>query len=144
MGAAASRTEAGAMTEQQLEAIRARCEAATPGPWSTRQAENEHVVAVDAVVNGDSRIGCTTARYEFISCHGSEEMPEEGRIVASFNAEFVAHAREDVPALLAYIEELEADLRMHREERVRLRAENLRLSHLAGDKKLVFTMKGER
>lgn len=35
---------------------------------------------------------------------------------------------QDVTGLLAYIEELEADLRLHREERIRLRAENYRLS----------------
>ena len=37
----------------------------------------------------------------------------------------------DMSDLLAYIEELHADLRLHREERIRLRVENYRLSREA-------------
>lgn len=61
------------MSELDLDTIRARCEAATPGPWDPAEA-----------------LAALFAR-------GTLE-----------DAAFVAHAREDVPALLARVDELEA------------------------------------
>ena len=98
------------MTEEQLAAIKARCEAATPGEW-------RHSVIRDG-------------RFVMAPCPGGgyASLWEAKAVSDPADLDFAAHAREDVPALLAYIEELEADLRMHKEDRLRLRAENLRLS----------------
>ena len=83
-----------------LIAIRLRCEAATPGPWFVSdpvQKLDKHMRSggsvagaghKDVVIGGyDWNIGTTGVAHE-------EDI------------EFIAHAREDVPALLAHIERL--------------------------------------
>ena len=76
-----------------LEAIKARCEAATPGPWAVAniapgwaEDENDWCV-VPGVVE---------------SC-GSDMC---GPVVRSADAAFIASARTDVPALVAEVERL--------------------------------------
>ena len=64
-----------------LEAIRQRVEAATPGPWELIGG-GEFVTGADVLV-----------------------APDDGGVTAD-NAIFIAHAREDVPALLAEVERL--------------------------------------
>lgn len=89
------------MTEEQLAAIKARAEAATPGPWGI-----EHV---------ERRIWAGSERVCFL--FGQDRRQNEN------NGVFIAHAREDVPALLEEV------------ERLRKRAERLR----AGVKSLKST-----
>lgn len=78
------------VTRPDIDAIEARADAATPGPWD---------VAMD----------CVTAPTcgEILRITG---WPEVGDV----DAEFIAHAREDVPDLLAYVRDLEAKLRRWR------------------------------
>ena len=64
-----------------LTAIRERCEKATPGPWE--------------VVKGKS-FGVQSENKNIASCFRNE------------NEDFIAHSRQDIPALLAHIEHLEA------------------------------------
>lgn len=74
------------MNEEELQAIRERAENATPGPW-------------DAVI-GDA------AGYPVYSV-GSRYTGVAQLISAEFNApdaQFIAHAREDIPALLAEVD----------------------------------------
>ncbi len=87
-----------------LEAIKRRCEAATPGPWTT--------------------LGAVVA-------DGSSCLDDRAR-----NAEFIAHAREDVPALLEAVERLlsmltdaqtEAEMQAERARRLLVCAEWARL-----------------
>ena len=74
------------MTRPDLDAIRARCDAATPGPWRLKGLE----------IHGDSKPGrCGLLIYD----EGGHDKKD---------ARFIAHARTDIPALLAYIDELEA------------------------------------
>lgn len=73
-----------------LDEIRARAAAATPGPW---QARREFVVSGDLEGIPD----CVVSTGE----DGPQELAD---------AEFIAHAREDVPALYAEIERLRAAL----------------------------------
>lgn len=61
-----------------IDEIRARCEAATPGPWGTAE------YPLDAVIS-DKRRG------------------------NSYNAAFIAHAREDIPYLLSELERVEKE-----------------------------------
>ena len=74
------------MTPEAIAEIRVRAEAATPGAWR----DDRRADGVPAVHNGKVRI-CDTYRAD-------------GQSV--LNAEFIAHAREDIPALLAEVERL--------------------------------------
>lgn len=82
------------MTREQLDAIRARMEAATPGPWEAWTA----VCCPDCGwVDGPKRTVCPV--YE-----GTKRT----HTLDANDAEFIASAREDVPALLAEVERLQA------------------------------------
>ena len=74
------------MTRPDLDAIRARCDAATPGPWTYDET-------------GYVDIGVPRSRSIAIGI--------EVDATAKSDGDFIAHARTDIPALLAYIEELE-------------------------------------
>ena len=71
------------MTEQELAEIRQRANAATPGPWSMKQDGAEFYIA-----------------------------DRNGRWldVTLSDAIFISHARQDIPALLAEVERLRADI----------------------------------
>lgn len=74
-----------------VEAIRKRCDAATPGPWAATQPEERHRDALQI-----------TSRGYVIAELGDE--------VTNEDAAFIAHAREDVPRLLAEIGNLTSEL----------------------------------
>jgi hypothetical protein len=79
-----------------LQAIRERAEKATPGPWylvNSNQIHDRETKFNDYGV----RIGETP------NLIAVEKHPN-----GSFNTQFIAHARQDIPALLAYIAELGA------------------------------------
>ena len=78
-------------TELDLAAIRARADGATAGPWKTWAMQ----VLADPVGNSNLDDGLLIA-------HTSD--PRRG--LRTFNAEFIAHARIDVPMLLDEIERL--------------------------------------
>ena len=87
------------MTRPDLDAIRARCDAATPGPWRVDGSTydegcNEHLAPYG--LEGPNE------RLIWSSGGGEYSHPDMG------TAQFIAHARADIPALLAYIEELES------------------------------------
>lgn len=87
------------MKEAELKAIRKRAEAATDGPWrvgcgSVETDSPEHQ-SVSSWWGGTSNNICNLNDGEYI-----ENSNEDS------DAEFIAHAREDVPALLAEIERL--------------------------------------
>lgn len=87
------------MTDDKLAAIEQRVQAATPGPWHAPGLGEVHT---------DHDAGVFIRR---------DEDGEGDPIVADFcsypnwegNAEFIAHAREDVPALLAEVRRLRAE-----------------------------------
>lgn len=81
------------MSRPDVEAIEGRAEAATDGPWAS----------VDEWVSG---IGAdrTFTMIEAPSRYVSRDVSN------GWDADFIAHAREDVPALIAYVRELEAAL----------------------------------
>lgn len=88
-----------------LEGIRARCEAATEGPWDYEMGEYMLMIPV-----GEIRRPGEKAAIAFAFA-GHPPVP----IIAESNARFIAHAREDIPALIAEVERLrkerhEADL----------------------------------
>jgi hypothetical protein len=101
------------MTEKELDAIRARERAALPGPWFWQRGR--HHGPLDARTGGALR---TTKPFTL----GGEEFNQvlictmqlvEGVPALEFFGQpgdiaFIAHAREDVPALLAEIDRLRA------------------------------------
>lgn len=87
------------MIRLDLAAIRARCDAATPGPWrvdgNTYDEDcNEHLAPYG--LEGPNE------RMIWSSGGGEYSHPDMA------TAQFIAHARADIPALLAYIDELES------------------------------------
>ena len=81
-----------------LDAIRARCEAATPGPWELHDSgDSWRVYAQDEIVFDD---GSAAGEY----CTKCNEQDRD----------FFIAARTDVPALLAHVDELEAAWRNER------------------------------
>jgi hypothetical protein len=80
------------MTDAELNVIRERAEAATPGPW----------------VNVGSDVAAPRRPTEPFSCYGNyREILDEAN-GCDDDLEFIAHARTDIPALLAEIERLKA------------------------------------
>ncbi len=75
------------MIEQELQAIEKRANAATPGPWAIRSIMNEIVT--------ETRLPMS----DFVVSYG-----------LSNDAAFIAAARADVPALLAEVRRLQAEL----------------------------------
>ena len=75
-----------------LDAIRARCEAATPGPWAIERYSSPH----DGFL------------IQYRAHKGETETVAD--IPLTSDAELIVAARTDIPALLAYIDELERDL----------------------------------
>lgn len=98
--------------EKELEEMRARADAASPGPWAAKHEEHDLVGAHESWVEfarGRSRSIFLNLRRFFDGCPvpGATEHLEQ----ASRDAEFIAHAREDVPRLLDEVERLRALVR---------------------------------
>lgn len=91
----------------RAEAIRSRCEAATPGPWKWTPQEEE--VERDGTVEK-----VTGAQIESIFTFDTGEGYYG---VENNNAEFIAHARTDLPDALAEIERLTAQVETLQGER---------------------------
>lgn len=77
-------------SDEELAAIRARCEAATPGPWKSYVEGRDH-----------------TSGSSFIMTTG-EDIELSGATIA--DQDFIAHAREDVPRLLEEVQRLRSQL----------------------------------
>jgi len=88
------------VTTDELAAIRARCDAATPGPWRFGVGDRKYIGQSELLV-----VACDEARELDIAL-----VDVEGGGYHHQDAEFIAHARTDVPALVARVEELEAAL----------------------------------
>lgn len=80
------------LTKEELEAIQKRAEAATPGPWFWLDDGRLYSDSADKVIG------------EVI-----EGKDETWFDIFDTNAEFIAHAREDIPKLLVVIERLQQD-----------------------------------
>ncbi len=97
-----------------LEAIKARIEAATTGPWTHEIGE----YSGDNWLIGSLYLGTGldnnthTVHVTTDHIHASELWGEG----AGGDADFIAHAREDVPALVAEVERLQAEAEAVREK----------------------------
>ncbi len=81
------------MTPEKLKEIEARCEAASEGPWELSKDQYGRASVKDAC-------GWTLADMATLSPNGP-------RFRAAQDAALIAHARTDVPALIARVKELE-------------------------------------
>ena len=86
------------MTQPDFAAIRARAEAATKGPW--RWSEPPGVLMGPGPTERLEKLGVGSTVMQMTSnVYGQPDKAD---------AEFIAHAREDIPALLAAIDDLTA------------------------------------
>jgi len=79
------------MTNEELQAIKARCDAATPGPWiQTPFTHNNPYMSIRLRRQSDPRL------YDVMRDMGWGKNRD--------NSIFIAHSRQDIPALLAHVE----------------------------------------
>lgn len=78
------------MSEERLDAIQARVDGATTGPWDDQPNWTD---TARVVLNGDG-----------------EALWDAVGLMADADSEFIAHAREDVPALLTEVERLRGQI----------------------------------
>lgn len=97
-------TDAKPLSAAELAAIRARAEKATPGPWiSVSDCDKAAIIARGE--RGRAII------VESENHHAPEGFGQKrGGVARSWNADFIAHARDDIPRLLATIDALDAEL----------------------------------
>jgi hypothetical protein len=104
------------LTPEQVAEIRARAAAATKGPWGFYDGDNYADVAADLKLTSPASYSYRQqiAKLEDDNYwddaahedHDDERAPEQMRA----NAAFIAHARQDVPALVAEIDALRGEL----------------------------------
>lgn len=85
------------MSRPDIEAMEGRARKATDGPWTCR----EGIVRQAEVQPLPSGVILPPARIAVVDSRTAED-PENG--------EFIAHSRQDIPDLIAYVRELEASL----------------------------------
>jgi len=91
------------MTKKELEAIEAREQAASPGPWEARIWNiNWEITYYVSMPNDILKVSCYTLE--------DHEREDENYRYVNDNAEFIAHARQDIPALIAENKRLNAEL----------------------------------
>lgn len=88
------------MDKKRIDGIRSRCESATPGPWK-----------VDEIIESFEGT-CISRGIRSADC--GLNRGQEFELFLPHDAHFIAHARTDIPDLLAYIDELEGRLAVHR------------------------------
>ena len=79
------------MTDEELTEIRHRCERASPGPWKAWVEGRDHQ-------SGSSMVQT-----------GADDIEMSGAANADYD--FIAHARQDIPRLLAEVERLRTLIR---------------------------------
>ena len=133
------------LTTQQLDEIAARADAATRGPWGFYDGDTYADIAADLeqTRRGSYSYREKVARLEDENYwddpahedHDEERAPEQ----MAANAAFIAHAREDVPALLAELSAVRAERDTARAERDAARA---RVAELEEERRLEWMVQG--
>lgn len=104
------------LTDAELAEIQGRVDAASPAPWHVARGwDGEPYAAVRA--NGGLDTSLASMLTPGVTPGGGYREPEERPLK---NAEFIAHARDDVPALLAEVRSLRltaAKVREYAEDR---------------------------
>lgn len=99
------------LTPEKREEIRKRAEAATPGPWRRQtHGGDSTVLCLSAPSRVDAIVSTYGYRQDGEYCIAYPFTDEEGDFRRDFvcfshdDASFIAHAREDIPALLSALE----------------------------------------
>ena len=87
--------ESTAMTDLELKEIQLRCDAATRAPWVSYVEGRDHTSGSDFIMTGEGE-------------NRGEDIELTGATVA--DQDFIAHARQDVPKLIAEIQRLKEKL----------------------------------
>lgn len=95
------------MTREELDAIRARCDAATSGPWSSKAHLSGFCVGLD----WREHFSAFDVSPHIASGVRGGAKGNDGLAQAAADGEFIANARADMPALLAEVERLRTALR---------------------------------
>lgn len=109
------------MTTIDLDAIRQRLAAATPGPWGV--GNGTHIVR-GLQVTGRGSFTCiqSIAEIDDEDDRLDWDHPDEVEVDPEDDAEFIAAARSDIPALLAEVDRLRVDLAAADEQIASMRA----------------------
>jgi hypothetical protein len=78
------------MNDSEIERIKKRCEQATIGPWQSFVEKRDQISGSDFIMTAQEDIYLTGATIQ--------------------DQDFIAHARQDIPNLIAEIERLRAEL----------------------------------
>lgn len=85
------------MNKEQLDAIKERVANATPGEWIIDNSSDDRPYITDIWFDGEE--------------NGHVEIHRYGASAESYDAEFIAHARQDISALIAEVERLQKALK---------------------------------
>ena len=102
------------LTPEALEEIKARAEAATPGLWMPGHYPRDNHPCECKYVLSEGYFGaiCTVHMSETRAIEEGDNPPP---IEAKANILFIAHARQDIPALIQALEERDAEIERLRE-----------------------------
>lgn len=94
------------MTNEELEAIKKRAEAATPGPWDASE-DSDRSYKLDAPKDAQYWVTIASGNTLVVSWW-QQYADDSGTVLKLADAAFIAAARTDVPRLLAEVERLRA------------------------------------
>ena len=100
------------MTEERLAEIMGREKAATQGPWVFEEPDGKVLLGYTPKEVRVCESGCLGSIGSRFVCdmHSDWRYTYKNKDEPLANAAFLAHAREDIPALLAEVERLRAEL----------------------------------
>lgn len=117
------------LSEQELDRIEARCEAATPGPWYARSTDDQVFMNALFVGTRPGEMGVDGLYHDDgrgLAAGGKEQAPPEQIIAITLlqsphladvkdelwdeNTLFIAYARSDIPRLIGEVRRLRARL----------------------------------
>ncbi len=104
------------MDKATRDEIRTRCKYTTPGPWLVADDPDTYAWMIEDMDHDDGYVAFTddvnllADLTEERDRRGGPYVVTRGRLADLYgDAEFIAHAREDIPALLDHIDHLEAE-----------------------------------
>ncbi len=89
------------ISDDELSAMKARVEATTPGPWTPSFEGRDHTSGDSVIFTGDQRIEIYIMAGDYKGGGGHFQA----------DLDFIAHARQDIPRLIAEVERLQKLLR---------------------------------
>lgn len=100
------------MTKEELNTIQKRADAATPGPWTSVASDGSRLVKLVKLAyprhhpkNANEVLACTNVDKPGLLANVSHDYRN-----GINDAEFMAHARQDIPRLLSEVRELRTRL----------------------------------